>query len=127
MTLVFSSVLIVSSLSALSFMLVVLSKGLSVVILVDALVRRYKTLFKELAPTLSVVVEGTDGEGNSVEVDEVLGVGLVVGTCVVEDIGTVTLVLRVTVLLSGVFGDSRTLKKNKMHLAYGKVMVIAFA
>ena len=69
-------------------------------------------------PTLTVVVEGTDVEGNSVEVDEVAVVGLVVGTCVVEDIGTSSVVLRVTVLLSGVFGDSRTLKKNKVHLVF---------
>ena len=122
MTLVFSSVLIVFSLSALPFMLVVFSKGLSVVTLVDAVVRRYKTLFKELAPTITVVVEGTNVEGNSVEVDEVVVVGLVVGTCVVEDIGTVTVVLWVTVLLSGVFGDSRTLKKNKVHSVFSHMV-----
>ena len=78
-------------------------------------------------PTLTVVVDGTDVECNSVEVDEVVVVRLVVGTCVVEDIGTVTVVLRVIVLLSVVFGDSRTLKNNKMHLAHGRVMLIAFA
>ena len=73
-----------------------------------------------------MAVGGIDVEGNAVEVDEVVVVGFVVGTCVVEDIGTVTVVLRVTVLLAGVFVDSRTLKKNKMHIAHGNLRRVTF-